>query len=50
MKKIFLILAALFVLSSLAFAKKSGLYVNSREGLNIRAEPKSGAARGAKND
>ena len=37
-------------LSSLAFAQIRGRYVNSREGLNIRAEPKSGAARGAKND
>ena len=49
MKKIFLILAILS-LSPLAFGQIRGRYVNSREGLNIRAEPKSGAARGAKND
>ena len=50
MKKTFLFFAAAVVLSSLAFAEKSGRYVNSKKGLNIRAEPKSGEARGAKND
>ena len=45
MKKIFLIFVATVVLSSLAFAEKSGRYVNSREGLNIRAEPNAGAAK-----
>lgn len=49
-KSIIICVLATLSLSSLAFAEKSGRYVNSREGLNIRAEPKSGAARGAKND
>lgn len=45
MKKLFLIFAAAVVLSSVAFAEKSGRYVNSREGLNIRAEPNARAAK-----
>ena len=33
------------ILSPFAFAQKSGRYVNSREGLNIHAEPNAGAAK-----
>ena len=43
-KPIIICILATLSLSSLAFAEKSGRYVNSREGLNIRAEPNAGAA------
>lgn len=42
-RKIIICVLATLSLSSLAFAQKSGRYVNSREGLNIRAEPNAGA-------
>lgn len=38
-KPIIICILATLSLSSLSFAEKSGRYVNSREGLNIRAEP-----------
>lgn len=37
-KPIIICILATLSLSPLAFAEKSGRYVNSREGLNIRAE------------
>ena len=42
-KPIIICILATLSLSSLEFAEKSGRYVNSREGLNIRAEPNAGA-------
>ena len=42
-KPIIICILAALSLSPLAFAEKSGRYVNSREGLNIRAEPNAGA-------
>ena len=42
-KPIIICILATLSLSSLAFAEKSGRYVNSREGLNIRAEPNTRA-------
>ena len=44
-KPIIICILATLSLSSLAFAEKSGRYVNSREGLNIREEPNAGAAK-----
>ncbi len=42
-KPIIICILATLSLLSLAFAEKSGRYVNSREGLNIRAEPNTRA-------
>nr|MBP3282562.1 SH3 domain-containing protein [Treponema sp.] len=44
-KHIIICILATLSLSPLAFAEKSGRYVNSREGLNIREEPNAGAAK-----
>ena len=49
-KHIIICILATLSLSSVAFAQIRGRYVNSKEGLNIRAEPNAGTARGAKND
>lgn len=42
-RKIIICVLATLSLSSLAFAQKSGRYVNSKDGLNIRAEPNTRA-------
>lgn len=43
-KPIIICILATLLLSPLAFAEKSGRYVNSREGLNIRAKPNTRAS------